>query len=160
MELIRLFAPRSRLNDVALEANDHVILFQCSDADTVVAAASMVDQLNVELGVWLQVSSAYPAQLAARDVGTLAALISLRHVVVEAPSLVSQHADVVRSLLTNDEVNFSNDVVNLVGAFNRPAPPRTITVWSYENAQLVSGEHSLSQGRIETDDVGERTYFA
>jgi hypothetical protein len=160
MELVRLVAPRARLDAVVREANDHATLFQCSDADTVLVAASMVDLLTAELGVWLEISSAYRAQLAARDVATLAAIVPLRHVVIEAPAESSEHADVVRSLLTNDEVNFSNNVATIVGAFNRPAPPRAITVWSYKNDHLVSGKDSLVQGRIEKDDAGERTYFA
>jgi hypothetical protein len=71
----------------------------------------------------------------------------------------NEHADVVRALLTNDEVNFTNAVVSLVGAYNRPAPPSPLTVWSYDGQRLVSGDQVLSPGRVESDDVGELTYF-
>jgi hypothetical protein len=159
MELVRLVAALSERDAVLSIANERLVLFHCADADTVVVAASMSGRLSHPLGVWLIVDEASPAQLAARDVATLAALVPLSHVVIEAGSLAIEHADVVRALLTNDEVNFSNEVVSLVGAYNRPAPPSPITVWSYDGQRLVSGEHVLSPGRVDTDEVGAWTYF-
>jgi hypothetical protein len=134
-------------------------VFRCANADTVVVAASMSGRLTNSLGVWLEVNEEYRAQLAARDVATLAAVVPLGHVVIAASSLSEEHADVVRALLTNDEVNFTNAVVSLVGAFNRPAPPSPVTVWSYDGQHLVSGDQVLSPARVETSDAGELTYF-
>jgi hypothetical protein len=159
MELARLVAAVAQRDALLELTNERVVLFRCLDADTVIVAASLSGRLSHPLGVWLVVDQAYPAQLAARDVATLAALIPLSHVVIEAGSLATEHADVVRALLTNDEVNFSNDVVSLVGAYNRPAPPSPVTVWSYDGRSLVSGEHVLSPGRVDTDEVGELTLF-
>jgi hypothetical protein len=160
MELIHLAAARAHRDEVVRVANTHTVVFQCSDADTVEVAASLVGQLTADFGVWLVVSSAYPAQIAARDVATLAAIIPLRHVVVEASSNSESHADVLRALLTNDEVNFKNDVATIVGAYNRPAPPAPITVWSYDNERLVSGDDVFSKHGGEVSDTREVTYFA
>jgi len=160
MELVHLVATRSQRDQVVRMANEHLVLFQCADADTVLVAASFADRVRQHFGVWLEVTSAYPAQLAARDVATLAAIVPLRHVVVEAGENVTQHADVLRALLTNDEVNFSNDVATISGAYNRPAPPTPVTVWSYDDQRLVSGDDELSERGVEESDAGELTYFA
>lgn len=159
MELVRLVASTTQRDAVVQLANERSVLFHCADADTVVVAASMSGRLTTPLGVWLEVGEGYPAQLAARDVATLAAVVPLGHVVIAASSLAEQHADVVRALLTNDEVNFTNAVVSLVGAYNRPAPPSPLTVWSYDGQRLVSGDRVLSPRRVETNDAGELTYF-
>jgi hypothetical protein len=159
MELVRLVAALADREAVVRFAQERSLLFRCADADTVLVAASMSGRLTNPFGVWLVVGELYPAQLAARDVATLAALVPLRNVVIEASSLSSEHADVVRALLTNDEVNFANTVVSLVGAYNRPAPPSPLTVWSYDGTRLVSGELVLSPGRVEASDAGELTYF-
>lgn len=159
MELVRLVAALSNRDAVVELANARPVLFHCADGDTVVAAASMSGRLTGPIGVWLVIDESYPAQLAARDVATLAALVPLDHVVIEASSLSHERADVVRALLTNDEVNFTNAVVSLVGAYNRPAPSSPIAVWSYDGHRLVSGELVLSPGRVESDDAGELTYF-
>ena len=75
------------------------------------------------LGVWLVLSEDYSAQIAARDVATLSWLIALDTVVVSARVDRSPAREVLEALLTNDEVNLTNDVATLVGAYNRPAPP-------------------------------------
>lgn len=160
MELVHVAATASQRDEVVALAARHVILFQSTDAETVLVAASFVNRVTSDFGVWLTVSAAYPAQLAARDVATLAALVPLRHVVIEARSTAHEHADVVRALLTNDEVNFTNSVVRLVGAFNRPAPPEPITVWSYDAGRLTSGGELLTRRRVEDGDAGEMTFFA
>lgn len=159
MELVRLVAPLAKRANVARLSNEHSLLFRCSDADTVITAASLVDQLTEPLGVWLFVHEGYPAQLAARDVKTLAAIVPLGHVVVESDDCAEDHADALRALLTNGEVNFTNDVVVLTGAYNRPAPPTPIIVWSSNGESLVGEVVVLTKGRIESSDVGVFTYF-
>lgn len=159
MELVRLVASTTQLDDVIQLANERTVLFRCANADTVVVAASMSGRLTNPLGVWLEVDEEYRAQLAARDVATLAAVVPLGHVVIAASSLSEEHADVVRALLTDDEVNFTNAVVSLVGAFNRPSPPSPLTVWSYDGQRLFSGDQVLSPRRDETSDAGELTFF-
>jgi hypothetical protein len=122
--------------------------------------ASWRKELTTPVGVWLDVGPGYRAQLAARDLKTLAALAPISRVVIEAPSRSSEHAAVVEAMLTNDEVNFANDVATLRGAFNRPAPVSPIEVWSYEDERLTTGDHSLALVRREASDLGELTYFA
>ena len=160
MELVRFAAAESQRDEVVRASGDHLIIFRCTDAETVLVAASLVNRVTSDVGVWLYVTTAYPAQLAARDVATLAAIVPLRHVVIEASSQPDEHADVVRALLTNDEVNFTNDVARIAGAFNRPAPPAPVRVWSYDNQRLVNGDEVLTQGRVEKNDAGELTYFS
>jgi hypothetical protein len=159
MELVRLIAPLAKRNDVARLATDHTVLFQCSDANTVLVSASLSSSLGRPFGVWLKVSDEYPAQLAARDIATLATLVPLGHVVIEASMLLEEHVDVVRALLTNDEVNFSNDVATLSGAYNRPAPSPPLVVWSSDTKCLFNGSDILTPRRVDTNDVGKFTYF-
>ena len=159
MELARLDAPFAHLGDVARLAGQRHLVLSCVDADTVVAAASMRDDLESPLGVWLEVSSGYPAQLAARDVATLSWIVELDHVVIGADGDAESHAEVVRALLSDDEVNFANDVATLVAAYNRPAPPRGLRVWSWDGSDLRSGADTLTLQSSETLDVGElKTY--
>jgi hypothetical protein len=160
VELVRLASDAAKRVGVARLANERPIVFFCRDADTVMVASSMAGELTAPLGVWLRVGVDYSAQLAARDVKTLAALILLRDVVVEAPSLARAHAEVVRAMLTNDEVNLTNDVARIEGAYNRPAPRAPVTVWSFEDGRLLNGDDVLTAGEVVTDDVGEWTTFA
>lgn len=160
MELVRVAAAESQRDEVVRVTNDHLVLFQCTDAETVLVAASLVDRVASDFGVWLTITNAYPAQLAARDVATLSAIVPLRHVVVEARTRSDEHADVVRALLTNDEVNFINGVARIAGAYNRPAPPVPVTVWNYDDDRLVSGDDVLTQRRVEESAAGKMTYFA
>jgi len=160
MELVHLAAAELQRDEVVHVAQDHLILFECTDAETVLVCASLGDRLTTDVGVWLSVTNAYPAQLVARDVKTLSAIVPLRHVVVQSSERSKDHADVVRALLTNDEVNFTNDVATISGAFNRPAPPQPVTVWSHEDGRLVNGDTVLTKHSDEESDAGELTYFA
>ncbi|HVB70244.1 MAG TPA: hypothetical protein VND83_01915 [Acidimicrobiales bacterium] len=130
-----------------VEADASPLVLECRDGDVVTLAASLRDGLARPIGVWVEVSRDYPAALVARDAATLAHLVELDHVVVAGDAARDQ-ADVVRSLLTNDEVNFANAAATLHGAYNRPAPPRPVTVWAYEASALVSpGERLVAQSR-------------
>jgi len=156
MELVRAVAPLERLADVERLSHVVTILYQCANADTVVALSSR-RELD-ECGVWLEVDDEYLAQLAARDIKTLSTIVPLRHAVISS-STARAHADVVRALLTNDEVNFSNDVATIRGAYNRPAPPQPVTVWWFDGT-LHDGDVELTVTRVERTDVGELMYFS
>ena len=116
--------------------------------------------MRVGVGVWLCASASYSAQLCARDVKTLSHLVALDHVVIEAASGSAEHADIVRALLTNDEVNFENDLATIRGAYNRPAPPTPVTVWSAQEETLTSEAGVLRLQRVESRDALALTYFA
>lgn len=136
MELARLHSSLDRLDAISAfvaESRAPVVL-SCADANTVMVTAALRNQ-HPPAGVWLEVSDDYLAQLAARDVATLAWLVSLDHVVVAGEHARAQ-AEVVRSLLSEHEVNFANEVAVLRGAYNRPAPPRAIMVWSAQGEEL------------------------
>jgi hypothetical protein len=156
MELVRLDFPFEQRSSAAWLTHELTILLHCSSADTVMVAASLAEDL-AECGIWLDVSGDYSAQIAARDVKTLATMIALRHVVIESPTAL-EHAEVVRALLSDAPVNFSNEVATLRGAYNRPAPPSPLTVWSYEG-RLRSGETTLIATSTEATGVGELTFF-
>ena len=161
MELLRLRAPLARVEQLAgFIATRPGVVLDCADADTVIVAGSLKDRWPGPIGVWLEVAREYPAQLAARDVATLSWLIELDHVVVSAEQSAESHADVVRALLTNDEVNFSNDVATIVGAYNRPAPPRPLAVWSLDGTTLRHESEALIQVDSTSTPVGELTRFA
>jgi len=112
------------------------IVLSSDDANATMVVASLADQLSGPIGVWLDISEDYSSPLAARDVATLSWLVQLDHVVIAAPEHARAHADVVRALLSNDEVNFTNDVATLRGAYNRPAPPRPVTIWHVDGATV------------------------
>jgi hypothetical protein len=136
------------------------LVVSCHDANTVMVAAALRDLLPTPIGVWLEATPDYPAALVARDVATLSWLVPLRHVVISAGSSPGAHAEVVRALLTNDEVNLRNDVATITGAYNRPAPPEPVLVWASEGEDLVTDGHALHRtSRVEID-AGTLTTFA
>jgi len=158
MALVRLDVRFEDLGALADVANASHVVVSVIDADSIVALSSLHDALKSPIGVWLEVSEDYSAQMAARDVKTLSWLVTLDTVVVSGP-----HADasarVLRALLTNDEVNFTNSVATIVGAYNRPAPPRPVTVWSVDGAVLRQGDEVLEETSKETTEVGEATTY-
>jgi hypothetical protein len=158
MALVRLVTTLDRLDEVATRAEATPIVLEVQDADTVIAAASLKDRLSGPMGVWLTLSDDYLAQLAARDVATLSWLIELDVVVVSGPQAV-EGAEVVRALLSDDEVNFVNDVATLRAAYNRPAPPRPVTVWSWDGEALRSAASELHVASSTTDELGEFTTY-
>jgi hypothetical protein len=160
MELVRLVAPLAHRDALVTLSLESITVFDCSDADTVIVLASLREQLASEVGVWLRVGPGYSAQLCARDVKTLSHLVALRHVVIEAARHAAAHAEIVRALLTNDEVNFQNELASIRAAYNRPAPPAPITVWSHEEGTLTSELASLAATRSLTRDGAALTYFA
>lgn len=160
MTLVRLDAAFARLGEVANFAATQRVVYSCADANTIMCSASLRGDLQEPLGVWLDVGPDYPAQMAARDVKTLSWIIHLDQVVISAVHDAEQHADVVRALLTNDEVNFTNDVASLSGAYNRPAPPRPLTVWSWDGTELRVNEELLRCQSSEVVDLGTMSTFA
>jgi hypothetical protein len=159
MALARLLAALARLDDVAGYVNDHSVVFGCTDADTVIAVAALRDRVAGPIGLWLVLSEDYTAQMAARDVATLSWLVRIDRVVIEHGLDAPAHADVVAALLTNDEVTIVNEVATIRRAYNRPAPPTAIDVWSFNGSQLRLGETVLSAFSNESLAFGERTDF-
>jgi hypothetical protein len=145
MELTRLTAPLAQLGDVASHVSAHanMVVLECSDADTIMAAATLSGELDRPIGVWLEITSGYTAAICARDLATLSWLIDVEHVVVAAREKSQSHADVVEALLTNDEVNITNDVAVIAHAYNRPAPPKPITVWNFDGTAVRRGVTEL-----------------
>ncbi|MGC2169551.1 MAG: hypothetical protein WA580_10660 [Acidimicrobiales bacterium] len=159
MRLVRFLTTFETARDFETLNDEPTALFACSNADTAIVLASLRDHLSREVGVWLRVSSAYPAQIATRDVRTLSVLMDLRHVVIEAPQPVSEHVEIVRALLSGAEVSLSNSVATLTHVVSRPVPPRPITVWGYDGSQLVGPEVTLLAGATRHKGVSELTYF-
>lgn len=160
MELCRVTLDLANLSDVpGLIADEARPVLRCRDANTVEAAAWLQRDLVGPLGVWLDVSGEYPAQLAARDLATLSWIIDVGDVVVAGVDATSQ-LEIVRVLLTNDEVNFANQLVTLRGAYNRPAPPRPLTLWSAEGTVLQSVDHRLVERSSRTTAGATFTVFA
>jgi hypothetical protein len=158
MRLVRVVASRASSSVVA-EFTDATPVFRCNDADSAIVLGSWSDALTREVGVWLRVTDGYRAQIVARDVRTLSVLMNLRHVVIEAADRSNEHADVVRVLLSGEEVNFANSVATLTHAFSRPAPPRPLTVWSYQSTELTSPEGTLREVPHDAPGDAELTYF-
>ena len=99
------FEMLDRIVDAA-NVNDAVISVR--DADTIVAVGAHHDRVTRPFGVWLEITEDYSAQMAARDVATLSWLVPLETVVVSSANAPAS-AQVLEALLTNDEVNFTNE---------------------------------------------------
>jgi hypothetical protein len=158
MRLVRVVASRASSRAMA-GFSDATPVFRCNDADTAIVLGSWSDALTSEIGVWLRVTDGYRAQIVARDVRTLSVMMNLRHVVIEAADRANEHADIVRVLVRGDEANFSNSVATLSHAFSRPAPPRRLTVWSYENDELTSSQGTLREVPAGALSDARLTYF-
>ena len=158
MRLVRVVAPRAS-SSALHQFSDVTPVFRCNDADTAIVLGSWSDALTNEIGVWLRVSEGYRAQIAARDVRTLSVMTNLRHVVIEAADRARENADIVRELLSGEEVNFSNAVATLSHVFSRPAPPRPLTVWSYEDSELTSDVGALREVLRGRSSDGALTYY-
>ena len=158
MNLVRLATTLERLDGAAQYANSAPTVLEVRDADTVMAVASLKDRLHAPVGVWLALSDDYLAQLAARDVATLSWLVEL-DVAVVSGAHAQRDAEVVRALLSDDEVNFTNDVATIRGAYNRPAPPRPVAVWSWDGEALRSHERALHVASTQALGPGEVTTY-
>lgn len=158
MQLARLDVTSRDLRDlpVLVSEEDRPLVIRVSDADTVTVLAGVSAEWAGSWGVWLRASEDYPAALIARDVKTLAALMEIDHVVIEAANDASAHAEVVTALLGDDEVTLHNAVATITGAYNRPAPPRPVCVWSVEGDTLVHAQRTLHRGNVR----GVITFFA
>ena len=121
------------------------------DGDVVVALGARERSLG-PLGPWLSVGPDYPASMAARDIATLSWIADFDHVVI-AGERASEQATVVRAMLTDDEVNLASDVLTLRGAYNRPAPPRPITVWYSLDGHLGDGSVVLDGAPVDAPDT-------
>ena len=160
MTLIRLAAALDQLDDVVRVANSEATVFACSDADTIVAAGALHGRLRRPIGVWLELSDDYSAQMAARDVATLSWIVDLDCVVLAAPTLAPERADVVVALLSEDEVTFTNEAATLRKAYNRPAPPAPVSVWNYDGETLRHRDEVLRERDVATTGWGVTTTFA
>jgi hypothetical protein len=158
MALVRLDVRFDELDALAQYANASPVVVSVIDADTIVALGSLHDRLTSPIGVWLELSDDYSAQMAARDVATLSWLVALDTVVVSGPSAEAM-AQVLEALLTNDEVNFTNGVATLVGAYNRPAPPAPIAIWSWDGSVLRRGDEALREATSASHAHGEATTY-
>ena len=125
------------------------------DGDVVVALGARDRSLG-PLGPWLSLGEHYPASMAARDIATLSWLADFDHVVI-AGERASEQATVVRAMLSDDEINLETDVLNVRGAYNRPAPPRPITVWYAFDGHLGDGETMLYGAPV--DSPGAARHF-
>jgi hypothetical protein len=47
----------------------------------------------------------------------------------------------------------------LVGAYNRPAPPNPIAVWSWDGSVLRCGDEFLREATSDSSDLGDATTY-
>ena len=159
MERVRLDVALAAWPRLRVTAPSVAVTLSCTDATTVEVAAALRGAPSEPRGVWIEMTPDYPAALVARDVATLSWLIALDHVVVASSWAPAAQAEVVRALLGDDEVNLTNEVATLRGAYNRPAPPRLVTVWWFDGA-LHDGATTLVERARTRDDLGEWTTYA
>ncbi len=141
MRLARLDVSVAQLHDVPVLVSDHErpVALRVRDADSVIALASVAGRWSGSWGVWLRADQGYGAGLIARDVKTLSTLLELDHVVIDADANAAAYAEVVRALLSDEEVTIHNAVARITRARNRPAPPRPVSVWSRQGDSLRDG---------------------
>lgn len=145
MRLARLDVSFAELPDaLSLVADvDGPVVVRVDDADGAIALAGVVERLTGSWGVWLRADPGYGAGLIARDVKTLSTLLELDHVVIDAAGDAAAYAEVVRALLSDEEVTIHNSVARITRAYNRPPPPRPVTVWSVDTDTLRDGDRVL-----------------
>ena len=156
--MIRLegsLARRAQIGAVVAENADVVLLAGESPALVLASLSGGV----APRGLWLAVDEDYPAPLVARDVATVSWLTDLEHVVIEGENAAAAAA-AVAALLTNDEVNFANEAATLRGAYNRPAPPRPITLWHAAGESLVCDATRLTLRARRSSPAGELTDYS
>lgn len=148
MRLARLDVTFDELTDPAVLIADDgcAVVVRVLDADTATVVGGVGASWSGSWGVWLEASDAYSAALIARDVKTLAALVALEHVVIDAAAHAAAHAEVVVALLSDDEVNLRNEVAHLTHAYNRPAPAHAPTVWYVQGDTLVHAARVVRRG--------------
>ena len=159
MRLTRLDVSLATLGDAPtlISDADRPVVLRVRDADGIIALASVAGRWPGSWGVWLRADEGYGAGLIARDVKTLSTLLEIDHVVIDAATDAPAHAEVVRALLSEDEVTIHNAVARITRARNRPAPPRPVTVWSVQAEELRD-----DSGRVLRRDavLGDVTFFA
>ncbi len=145
MQLTRLDVTAADLErwPALVSEDERPLVVRVSDADTVVVVAAVAQRWSGSWGVWLSASEDYPAALIARDVKTLAVVMDLDHVVIDADHDAPAHAAVVEALLSDAAVTLHNAVATITDAYNRPVPPRPVCVWHVEGEDLVHGARVL-----------------
>ena len=159
MERVRLDVSLAQWPRLRVAGPTVAYTLSCADATTVEVAAALRGTPGEPRGVWIEVTPDYPAPLVARDVATLSWLIALDHVVIASSRAPAAQADVVRALMGDGEVTLVNEVATLRGAYNRPAPPRPVTIWWFDGA-LHDGDVTLEERARRRDDQGEWTTYA
>ena len=158
MELTRLVTSLERLDEVPSLARGRTLAVSFAPDDSVVALGSLAGRIEGPIGIWLEVSADYPAQMAARDVATLSWMVELDNVVVASEVMALEYAEVVRVLLSDDEVNFSNAAATLRAAYNRPAPPRPVRVWSFDGTTLSTPDREALRASSSDAAPGETLF--
>ena len=154
MQLARLDVSCADLEDlpVLVSEEERPLVIRVSDADTVTVLAGVCADWSGSWGIWLEAGEDYGIGPIARDVRTLARLLEVDHVVLDAPAHALGYAEALQALLVGEEVTMSNEAVTLRGVYSRPAAPRPITVWAVTGESLVHAErvlrHSGSRGAV------------
>lgn len=142
---------------VALGALDDVLaqwragdLLDVIGGDVIQCAAVLGPRVPGPIGLWLRCGDDYPASLAARDVASVAHLVEVERVVIEAPTHPREHAAIVRAMLESDRVTLRNEAGEVRDARNRPRSPSPIEILAYVDSRLEVGERRL-RGRTLTE---------
>jgi len=122
-------------------APDVVTIFRVTDSDPVIAAAA-VGERNDSWGLWLEVSTKYPPQIAARDLKTLSHLTNLTHVVLSGEH-ADEARDVVVAMLAGGPVRATTVWGVLHDATNYPGVAHPLTVWSTDADGVLSADETL-----------------
>lgn len=113
------------------------------DGDVIQCAVAVGLRMAGSLGLWLRCGEDYPAPLVARDVASVAHLVDVDRVVVDASTHPREHAEIVRAMLENDCVTLANAAGFVRDARNRPQPPAPIEVLAYVEPYLEGGQRRL-----------------
>jgi len=127
-----LLVPAGRYRDAptALANTDGSTVVIAYDAvDPAMMAAAQPELWDRQFLIWMPASVAYRASLIARAVKTLSWLVPLSGVVVSSDDgAEAEHAAIIATLLSGDDVSIETSVGVLQHAWNRPLPPRELSV--------------------------------
>jgi hypothetical protein len=83
------------------------------------------------IAIFQPVGGEVATSLVARDIKTVSWLAELVGAVLWSDDgEIEAHASIVAALTTRDDVTISSPAGQLAGAWNRPLPPRELTLWA------------------------------
>jgi hypothetical protein len=115
-----------------LTENEELLTFEALKGDLAIEWSVLPEKPPA---IVMNPSEEYSAALCARDLATMAHLGPLSTVVIVG---TPEAAAMIDALLTGDAITMSNSAGTLISAYNRPPPPRPLTIFVSVDGERVS----------------------